>query len=192
MNKLVLLFLIIILGLAISCDSQKHKKDLLNQSIINFKDSIPPIEIARFIPQENKITVTDTILNNHFKFKIISSANMNQAILKQKNNNKLTENLYYRKSIVKLQLYYKDELIFDNDINTAFLKNNNDILAKIGKDDLIIRDLNLDPKTSLTDKKVIYFNINAYNPNHELDVRINLHIDKTGKYTMHTTKSYPI
>ncbi|WP_344786352.1 hypothetical protein [Postechiella marina] len=192
MNKLILLFLIMVLGIASSCDSKKYKKDLLNQSVSRFKNSITPIETASFIPQENKITVTDTILSNHFKFKIMSSANMDQAILKQNTNNQLTKSLYYRKSIVKLQLYYKDELIFDNDIDTAFLKNNTNILTKIGKDDLIIRDLNLDQKTFITNKKAIYFSINAYNPNHELDFRINLHIDKTGKYTMHTTKSYPI
>lgn len=190
--KLPLLLFAIFIGLC-SCDSRKSKNDLLKESVTNFKDSVGPIEIAKYFPEKNVIKETDTILNTGFRYRIISSVDMENAILRNISHDTFVEKQHFRKSIVKLQVFSENKLIFDEKIDSTFLHNYNSFTEEIGVDDLIISDLRLDNKSFLNKKlNKIFFRIRAFNPNHKLDKNINLHIDETGAYSMHTTKSYPI
>ncbi|WP_299554331.1 hypothetical protein [Seonamhaeicola sp.] len=192
LNKLPLLFLLLTIAFC-SCDSRKSKNDLLRESITKYKDSIEPIVIVKYIPEENRVTETDTILTTGFRYKISSSVDMNHAIIKEVATDTVIKKYHYRKSIVKLQVFSENKLIFDATIDSTFLNNYSGLVEEIKDADLIISDLRLDPKSLLSPKAdKIFFKIRAYNPNHELDVRINLHIDKKGHYNMHTSKSYPI
>lgn len=190
--KLPLFLLIILIGLC-SCENRKSKKELLNESVSNFKDTIDPIKINKYLPEGHFKTETDTILSNGFRYKIVSAVDMDHAVLKQISKNTIVENQYYRQSKVKLQVYNDNKLIFDKVIDTTFIQSNTGFKSHLGQEELIISDLYLDPKSYLNIKgDKLYFRIRGFNPNNKLDTRINLLIDETGNYSLHSTKSYPI
>ncbi|MEP3836828.1 MAG: hypothetical protein ABJM36_04235 [Algibacter sp.] len=176
----------------LNCDGRKTKQDALKTSIIKFKDSIETIEIIEYIPKKYSEIKTDTILSNGFTVKVSSITDMDNSILKSFQKDSASIKQYHRKRIVTLEISLNGKLLFDKQIDTLFLKSYKGLAKSIISKDLIISDLRIDPKTSLSPKTELYMFITAYNPGDKFDKRFQLHFDKSGNYRLNTTGSYPI
>lgn len=191
-NKLPILILVLIITI-FSCDGRKTKNDSLEESIAKFKDSTNTIEVVEYIPNSYSEIKTDTILSNGFTVKISAITDMNNFILKEIKKDSNIVKQHHRKRILHLKIFLKESLVFDNQIDIPFLKKDVDLLKLIKEQDLIISDLRIDPKTSLSPKTELYLDIVVYNPNDKLDKRFKLHFDKFGNYTFGgSIKGYPI
>ena len=133
-NKLLLLFLVSIITL-ISCDGRKTKNDALKESITKFRDSVSPFEISEYIPNIYSEIKTDTILSNGFTVKISAITDMDHSILKEIKTDTTIVKQYHRKRILHLKIFLKEKLVFDNQIDTPFLKTDEHVLKFIKNQD---------------------------------------------------------
>ncbi|MEZ4793494.1 MAG: hypothetical protein R2783_08565 [Gelidibacter sp.] len=80
MKNILIVLMLLFVGF-VSCDGRKSKSVALRESIEEFKDSIGPIEIIKYIPEDYAEIVTDTLLSNGFRIKIKTYSDMEHGIV---------------------------------------------------------------------------------------------------------------
>lgn len=119
MRKL-LLFLCIVAIVFTSCDGRKTTNQSLTESIEAFKKN-NTIEQVSYIPKYYAEHVTDTVLSNTYAVTIKTYTDMDSNILKSIKKDSINYNSYYRNIVSQINIKQKDDIVFRQTIDKAFI-----------------------------------------------------------------------
>jgi hypothetical protein len=122
MKKLIsFISLVIIIGFFLSCDGRdrvhKSPERVLKEN--KLLDSFS--EEVKFFPEKAEKHITDSILSNNFRIQIITTTDMNSSVLKEFKIKNTNYKQYYRDNNSYVIVHYKDQIIFENQINKQFI-----------------------------------------------------------------------
>lgn len=164
--------------IALSCDGRVSKRDSLKQSISKFKNSVKRVEIVEYVPEEYSEMQTDTILSNGFRVEIKNFTSMEASILREYISNNTNYKQHFRQIESEITVYKNDKLIFKNNFNEAFLRENleGDILPL---KDYLSNGLCIDQMASLQQNKLV-LTTSYFKPKHTIAFIYRMTIDSNG------------
>ncbi len=127
MNKLLVLTLILA-TIFFNCNGIKTKQDVLQASVLKYKDSLGNIEITTYFPKEYHEVETDTLLSNGFRIKIKNFTDMEHEVLHLSKQDSIIYKHYYRHVISEIDVYKNSSKIFSKTIDKPFLLKHNEAL----------------------------------------------------------------
>jgi len=120
MNKLIYLFFIVFIAF-LSCDGRDRVHKTNEEVLIEHKLLDSFSERVTYFPETYTEVETDTILSNGYRVNIKLYSDMENAILVEKQQDKIISKTYYRKLIADVEIYSSSTAVFKDTINTDFL-----------------------------------------------------------------------
>lgn len=112
-----LLGLLLLLAIAFtSCEGRKTQRQALSESIAEFKKSVN-IEINVYIPETYIEQDVDTLMNNGFRVKIKTYADMSNAVRFSKIKDTINYQTYYRNFKFDISVSKDDKVIYNKSFN---------------------------------------------------------------------------
>jgi hypothetical protein len=124
MRKLLLLLCVITIAFT-SCDGRKTNNQSLTESIEVFKMNNTIVKVS-YIPEHYIERKTDTVLSNAYAISIKTYTDMDSNIIKSIKTDTIHYNSYYRNVISQINIKQKNDIVFHQIIDKAFISSHTD------------------------------------------------------------------
>lgn len=152
-NILILLTLISVAF--ISCDGRKTHSESLQEAVEAFKDSVGPIEVIKYFPEDYAENVTDTILSNGFRVKIKTYTDMENSYLDAFEGEGTIYKHYYRNYKTDIVILKNDKEVLITTVGNDFMMKNNPSLDESFKEEMMMSGVWIDQSKSNNHANVV-------------------------------------
>lgn len=173
--------LIILIVFFLSCDGRdrihKSAETVLkeNKLLDSFSEEI------KFFPEKAEKHVVDSLLSNDFRIQISTKTDMNHSVLHEFKTENINHKHYYRDNNSYVVVHYKDEIIFENQINKSFILKHDKSFVDF-KSESILQGVWLN--NSISNNDFIIININYCVPETDNCNFYELKITKNNSYSI--------
>ncbi len=152
--KNILLLILVCVGV-VSCDGRKSHSESLQEAVEEFRDSVGPIEIIKYIPEDYAENVTDTILSNGFRVKIKTFTDMEHSYLNEFKTDTVTNKHYYRNYIADIVVLKDEKKVLVVTIDNDFIMKNDPSMDVSFKNEMTMHGIWIDQSKSDNHNNVV-------------------------------------